>query len=54
VKSYLRVSDLAALVLKELSDAVGVFDYLGAVRKAVNGLAILNGLDQGDLSGLPL
>src|SRR3954469_25527090 len=48
------VGDLAALVLEEQGGACGILDDLGAVRKAVGDLAVLDGLDErGDL-GLPL
>lgn len=42
----LDVGDLAALVLHEQGRASAVLDHLRTVRKAVNGLAVLDGLYQ--------
>ena len=49
----LDVSDLAALVLHEERGASRVLNDLGAVREAVNDLAVLNGLDERGGLSLP-
>jgi hypothetical protein len=53
-KTHLSVCDLTALVLHEQCVAGRVFYNLGAVRQAVNGLAVYNGLHKSHLSGFPL
>jgi hypothetical protein len=50
----LNVSDLAALVLHVQRVSGGVLNDLCAVRQAVDGLAVLDGLDQGGGGCLPL
>jgi len=52
--SELDVGDLAALVLHEEGGAGRVFNDLGAVREAVDNLAVLDGLDESGVLGLPL
>jgi hypothetical protein len=49
----LDVGDLAALVFHEQRGASRVLDHAGAVREAVDGLAVLYALDQGGHLSLP-
>ena len=49
----LDVSDLAALVFHEQRGASRVLDHAGAVREAIDGLAVLDALDQGGDLSLP-